>query len=307
MKKILFLLLICSRCFGQGAFLKVIVPVAVINVTGVNNTKWQGITIVGVTSRCIQLTNCSNDTIEFCRLINSTQEGVYLYNCSGIVIEYNFLANLKTGVNAVNCPSGAIVVNHNQGSNFLGPFPAGQFCQYNNVGGSGNSISYNIIQETAGQSTVEDNISIFESSGTSGSPLMVSTNWIRGGGPSHTGSGILIGDVTGSYESAINNVIVNSGNIGIGVAAGSNEVISGNQIYGAQSPISNVGFYILNLYSGCSLITASGNLVNWTNAGNISNGYYTDGSCGSVSGSGNNYTDGSITSSILGATILTYN
>lgn len=303
--KLLLFLLLPLFCQGQGSFLKIISPVTAINDTGKSNLTITGITIAGGTSRCISLYSCNNIHITLCRFINSTAEGIYLYNCTGITIDYCFFCDVLTGVNAVNCPLGAIAVNNSQFRDIAGPHA--NLVQFNNVTGANNSISNNIADDHQYQSFMEDNISLYESAGTSGSPILVNSNQIRGGGPSTTGSGILIGDVTGSYETASNNILVNTGNVGIGVASGSNEVVIGNQIYGAQLPWSNVGVYFLNLYSGCSVITSSNNLVNWTNSGGLSNGTYTDGSCGSIGGSGNNYSDGSITSAILGAAILTYN
>jgi len=116
---------------------------AVISLTGASNETISGKSIAGGSAASISLSNCHDVTISNCRLYNSTNVGVYLYNCYNITITGNYFANVSTGVDAVQCPQGGIVVNSNQFSNMWGPFPRGQFVQFNNVDGPNNQINSN--------------------------------------------------------------------------------------------------------------------------------------------------------------------
>ncbi|MGZ3891750.1 MAG: hypothetical protein ACXVI9_14685, partial [Mucilaginibacter sp.] len=88
---------------------------------------------------------------------------------------------------------------------------------------------------------------------------------LRGGGPSVTGSGITVGDQGGAYELVQNNICVNTGNIGIQVAGGTNITVINNTIYSRAFPWSHLGLGCGN-YSGLPIsdITMAGNKIRWT-------------------------------------------
>jgi hypothetical protein len=262
------------------------------------------ITISGVSTTTIKLISCSNITIQNCKVGNSPDVGISISNCSNVRVSGTYLYNVATGVYAVD--SQGINVSGNYGLNMIGPYPKGQFVQFDNVTGTGNRVDSNKFQNILGQSDPEDAISIYESSGTSGDPIQVNQNEIRGGGPSKTGSGIMIGDGGGSYVIAKGNTLVDPGQCGMGIAGGTNMTIAGNVIYGKEQSFTNVGVYYWN-QSGesSSAITISSNAINFTmNDGELNNTYLAYGGVW-PSGWGSNFYDQSLGESTLPATLVT--
>jgi len=219
-------------------------PSPVIYLEGKHDITISGKYITGGTEPLITLKNCYNVRITGNKLSNSTRVGVYLYGCKNITVQDNYITNVSSGVYAEQTTEGGIVVNSNQFLNMKGPFPRGQFVQFNNVVGPNSSISYNRGENIMGQSYPEDAISLYQSKGTAASPVKVNGNWIRGGGPSNSGGGIMLGDNGGSYLFAQDNILVDPGQFGMAIAGGDHNTIINNQIYGRQQPFTNVGIYI---------------------------------------------------------------
>ena len=275
-----------------------------ISLNGLKNITISGESITGGKVPCITLSNCTNIHITHCKLINSTTTGVNLNNCVNILVDSSYISNVSCGVYAINCQTIQVVAN--QMLNMMGPYPRGQFVQFNAVSGAGNSVINNKCENIMGGSAPQDAINMYMTNGTSASPVTISGNWIRGGGPSTIGGGIMLGDNGGSYQIAENNNLVNPGQYGVAVAGGTNMQILNNQIFAVQNTFTNVGIYVYNQYTtGCSLIIVSGNQVNWTNSAGISNPSWNDNNCGTVTGWSSNIWGANITSSILPATIIT--
>jgi len=215
----------------------------VIDLTGQHDITISGKSFSGGSAPLIKLTNCYNIKITGNRLANSSDVGIYLYNCNNITIEDNFFTKVSTGVYADHT-AGGIVVNNNQFLNMQGPFPRGQFVQFNNVKGAGSAITNNKGENIIGQSYAEDAISLYQSQGTAASPIIIKSNWIRGGGPSESGGGIMLGDNGGSYLYASENIVVNPGQFGMAISGGSYITIVNNSIYGKQQAFTNVGLYV---------------------------------------------------------------
>jgi hypothetical protein len=278
--------------------------------TGVNNLTISGLSITAGSGPAISLKNCINVHITASRFVNGTNVaavGIWLYNCTNVTIDNCFFNNLASGIFASN--STGVYVTQNQMLNMLGPLPRGQFVQFSNCYGAGNKILSNKFENVWGKSYPEDAINIYQSKGVASGPIQVIGNWIRGGGPSTTGGGINLGDGGGSYEVASDNTLVNPGQYGIAVSAGTNMAITGNKIFAAQKSFTNVGTFAWNQYpsaSGCSIITISGNEVNFTASGGYENSSWNGGNCGAISGwSNNSWGSPSVNASILPATIIT--
>ncbi|MGZ3832372.1 MAG: right-handed parallel beta-helix repeat-containing protein [Mucilaginibacter sp.] len=238
--------------------------------SSVSNVTISGDSINGKSSVCITLNNCSNIHITKCKIMNSKQRGIYLNNCTNVLIDSCFFSNVAVGVYAHL--GGQIRVLSNDFLNMRGPLPSGNFVQFNNVTGAGNQINYNKCEDIIGVGANPnpgggDGISLFQCNGTAASPIQVYGNWIRGGG-TNTGSlgmaGIVAGDVGGSYQDIENNILVNSGYVGIQAQGGTNITIMYNQIYSDLVPWSGVGLASAN-YSGVpsSNNTIGYNTVNW--------------------------------------------
>jgi hypothetical protein len=281
-----------------------------INLNGASGQTISGKSISGGSVPCITLTNCHDIHITKNKLQSSSTIGILLTNCYNITIDYNFITNVSTGVYVANSSGGNIVVNYNQFRNMKGPYPRGQFVQFQNVSGAGLSISYNKAENIMGASYPEDAINLYMSKGTSTSPLKVVGNWIRGGGPSRTGGGICVGDNGGSYQYIANNILVNPGQYGIGITGGDHHSVINNQIFSSQWTFSNVGFDIYSQKGSLSYMptvtsaTVSGNQVNWTNSAGIKNPNWISPGDVTPTGWSTNTWYSSITSSILPTTIL---
>ncbi len=278
----------------------------IINLNDAHNLVISNKSIVNAKDDCIKLTNCSNIHITACKFLNGSKRGIYLYNCHNIIIDFCSFSNTVTGVLADHC-QGGIAVNHNQFLNMVGPVPAGQYVQFNTVNGAGLSISYNKGENIFGKGKPEDCINLYKSNGTAESPIKVIGNWIRGGGPSGSGGGIMLGDNGGSYQIARDNILVDPGEYGMAIAGGSNISMINNIVYGKSQPFTNVGLYV-DAIGGypVSHATVKGNRINFYNAANYNNNCWLEGKTEKPDGwdNGNIWGDKTLNEHILPATII---
>jgi len=272
---------------------------AAINYNGKSN-----ITISGISTTSIKLTNCTNVMIINCKVGNSSGVGISISSCKNVRVSGCYLYNVSSGVYAVN--SQTINVSGNFGLNMKGPLPRGQFVQFDNVTGTGNRINSNKFQNVLGQSSPEDAISIYQSSGTAADPIQVNSNQIRGGGPSSTGGGIMLGDQGGAYVTAQWNTLVDPGQYGMAIAGGTSMKIYQNTVYSKKQNFSNVGLYYWN-QSGksSSAITVSSNNVNFTKyTGEINNTFLGSGGVTPTGWTTNAYNK-TLSEAILPTTLVT--
>src|ERR1035437_2217979 len=265
---------------------------------GKHDTIISGLQITNSNGNCIQLSSCNNIIIQNCKLGPSLGEGVNLYNCTNINITNCSMDSVETGVYAQLCQG--VNVTYNDVKNVQGPLPRGQMVQFNDVSGTGNRINYNVVENILGQSYPEDEINLYMSNGTVADPIQIIGNWIRGGGPSTSGGGIMCGDNGGSYFLVQNNILVNPGQYGIAIASGTNLIINNNKVFAKKQSFTNVGLYVWNQYStNCNTNTVSNNQINYTNSSGTSNGCWNSGNCGTVIGLNTNNCDATIDSTIL--------
>jgi len=270
---------------------------------GLNNITISNLQISNLSGHCIQLSNCSDIIIRNCNLGPSLGEGVFVYNCSNITIMNCYIHTVESGIVADTCTG--IKVLGNRVKNVNGPMPRGQMVQFGNVTGIGNRINYNIGENIPGQSNPEDEISLYRSSGTVSDPIQVIGNWIRGGGPSTSGGGIMTGDEGGAYIIVADNILVNPGQYGITIASGHDITIRNNKIFGKQQKFSNVGLsayrqYPINTYA----ISIMDNEVNFTNKDGELNNFWNSETCGTVNGWNTNKYNANLSESILENNII---
>ena len=304
MKKHIVLIVLLSfifNCysFGQGSAYcgpyKVSSPIVL---NGVSNKIISRLEIVNPSGHCIKLSNCSNITIQNCKLGPSKNEGVYLYKCTNITVKNCSMDSIDTGVFAVSCTGIKII--YNDVKNVQGPEPRGQMVQFAGIYGGGNSISYNVGENIFGQSNPEDEISLFMSNGLPGDPIQVVGNWIRGGGPSYSGGGIMTGDKGGSYILVQGNILVDPGQYGITIASGHHISIKNNKIFARKQFFSNVGLSAYKQYPiDCSSDTIMNNEVNYRYKDGSLNNFLNNGGCGVVSGWKTNFYNPVLKSTIL--------
>jgi parallel beta-helix repeat protein len=209
----------------------------------------------GQNTTAITIDDKSNVTIRDCLFINC-QYGVRAINSTNVTITGNRFENGQTFV--YTAYGEGIHIDYNEAKN-VGHFrtgsASGNFAAFDKT--LGGSVSYNIIDNTFGQANfVEDNISVYKSSGTADNRFLINGNKIRGRGPSRSGTGILMGDMGGSYFTAEGNIVVNCGQVGISIAGGSHNRIINNIMFHAK----NTGYYT----SGVLAIWAQDGASSWS-------------------------------------------
>ena len=294
----------CQVSFSQTNYLKLPAS-APRTYNGQSDFVIENLSFTNMSGNNLTIFNGSNITIRNCYFSVSKGIGVELENCSNVTIENCFFANNKSGVYATSCSG--IKVNNNQFINAQGPFPRGQFVQFNSVTGSGNSVSGNRGECFRGESYAEDLVNMYRSNGTSGSPVLVKDNLFRGGGPSPSGGGLLSGDFDGGYVVVENNKLVFPGNYGISIAGGNNITLRNNAVYSERRPWTNVGIYVwAQQGASCSQITVEGNKSTWTHKDGFSNPFWDGGNCGPINWDGLNSSGQSLASMSFPEQLITY-
>ncbi|MGZ3751605.1 MAG: right-handed parallel beta-helix repeat-containing protein [Mucilaginibacter sp.] len=304
MKKLFFLFACVGISYASAQdFCNSHKSVSPIAMTNAHNITISGDSINGGDQVCLSLKNCHDIHITRCYFGNSTRVGVFLYQCANIQIDDCYVTKLAGGVYAVD--SYAISVTNCEGRNMMGPFPRGQFVQFNNVRGPRCRVNNNKFENILGQSNPEDAINIYKCNGTPDDPIQVYHNKIRGGGPSNSGSGIMLGDTGGSYIVAKDNVLVNPGQVGMAIAGGDHISIINNTIYSKRQNFTNVGLYIwAQANAACSFDEIHGNHVNWTKKDGSKNHKWNGANCGDVKGWEDNELDARLDESILPKQLL---
>lgn len=265
-----------------------------------------GLNISNPTGPCVVLQNVTHVTVVGnqigpCGSDPQYQIGVYINQSNDLQIINNRFHDVSSALYAVQGSAGQLLFEGNVASDIRGPAPRGQLVQLNQYSGPDIVLRCNISDQAIGgyvnsdgKGGPEDHINIYKSSGTLSSPIQIINNKIRGGG-SKSGGGILAVDAgEGSNVVIQNNILVDPGQYGIGIASGSNIQISSNQIYAHQNAWTNVGIYVWNQYknTSCTNNEISGNRVNYTNQKGSPNPYWDSGNCGKVkSQKANQYRD----------------
>jgi hypothetical protein len=166
-----------------------------------------------------------------------------------------------------------------------------QFVQFNDVRSIPNvEIAWNEVINEPFVSRVEDNISIYKSSGASSTnPIRIHDNFIQGGYPtdpltqSYSGGGIMLSDGSSTtvadacgYVHAYGNVVISTTNYGIAISSGhdnlayNNRIVSSGRLPDGRIPqAQNVGLYVWDLHDNTQYGTffnnvARDNQINWT-------------------------------------------
>jgi parallel beta-helix repeat protein len=296
-----------SSAFTRATAAPAYVSSQPIKLNGAHDLGIRGKIINGGTVPAITLSNCYNVHITGNILSNSTSAGIYLYNCYNITIDSNDISNVSTGVSVVNTTKGGILIIWNEFKNMMGPFPRGQFIQFDTVTGPNNLIDNNRCENIFASSYPEDAINLYKSSGTASSPIKVTNNWIRGGGPSASGGGIMLGDNGGSYQLASGNILVDPGQYGMAIAGGDHISMVNNSIYGRSQSFTNIGLYIWGQSgSACTNNTISGNKVSFKNAANTENDAWIGTGESTPSGWSTNKWGANLDASILPSTVVSF-
>ena len=235
-------------------------------------------------------------------IVNLDVENCYLEGTRGIYV-YDYHGNRTNGQ--------TVKVLRNSAKNIDGRLSDGnggfqanvsqneqsQFFQINGVQNlPGVEIGWNQVVNEPNVSLVEDNISIYASSGTPASPILIHNNYIRGAyptnaaGDSHfSGGGIMLSDGGSSWVRAYGNQVVSTTNHGIAISSGNNNEFYNNRILscgrladGTAIASQNVGAYVWNQDSAPFYNNVGhDNLIGWIKGG-IRNDWWTPSSLAST-------------------------
>jgi hypothetical protein len=273
-------------CAGRGIY---------INGGGSNNIFDSYIHVEDLASRCCD-----------------THDGIFVNNSNSNTLQGNVVAYGETNIQMFNSLSS--IVRGNFLLNPQGPFPRGE--QIQNGSGSNNAfITNNLLVSTPdatlgpaigtsnsapilyGQnnsgSRPSDNLSIYVSTYAD-----VENNYITGGLDATTpGSGGaqdsagcgLIQDGSGDHGTFKNNVLVNTGECGIGIAIGTNMTVIGNKTISLNPNTGgNTADYIWKQGTSCGPVVLNGNISTLIRAGGYASGYWDGGGCAPVTCDGTN-------------------
>ena len=198
-----------------------------------------------------------------------------VYRPQRLVVEHNFFAQTSGMViDRWHGTTGTLLVRYNQARNVDGRWrgnAGGTPCSFlilNTVTHlPGVEIAFNEVLNAPDKSLVEDNINLYNSSGTAASPLRVHDNFVRGAYPypasasQFTGTGMTTdGDAKTLVEAsgfieANHNQFVSTGNAGMNIAAGHDIFYHDNRIVtsgllpgGAHFNATHAGLGIFNFY-----------------------------------------------------------
>ena len=206
-------------------------------------------------------------------------------NNQNVTIQGNVIAYGESNIEFTNANS-VLTVTGNFLLNPRGPQPRGQNFQC--WGADSNHVCSNVtIDSNYALSSVdttrflypenqEDSINFGLSTG-----IIAENNFISGG---HSSSGCgLIADDRANNVQFQGNLLLNTGQCGIGIANGVNQIVSGNQIYNS-TPVrgaGNTAIYVWKQYaSPCGPSTVSGNVADMILANGQHNAYWDGGGCG---------------------------
>lgn len=273
--------------------------------------------IISFPYAALSISNSSNIIIRNCKFTNmDIMQAISLRSCSNITIYNCDFESVHAGVRADSCTN-SIRIFSNDFKNILGTsqggLEPGQAVQLrNNPEATGEwFIQDNAVENIAGESYAEDNMNTFNCHFEVDKPLRIRNNRLRGGGPSVSGGGIIIGDnhsMVGNNQVVEDNVVVNPGQYGVSIAGGSNMTLQRNIVFGEQNAWSNVGVIVANWDSPPPItnLVVRENRVHWTNSdGNLNPAWAAPELAGVISGSETNVlNDVTVTPAILPTQII---
>lgn len=291
MKNLITILLLfaCSMASAQSTFTFTgVTPSAAIHQTG-------GTLVVSKKSfnfasgKDISCINCSLVVLDGCYFGDQPNDyGVYILNCPNVTVKNCLFANNGTSLYIVGC-NGSINVHSNGYLNNTSSVFIPHAIQFDNCAGT-IKVDSNYMRNFWGYNNIEDQISLYQSNGSSGNPILVQDNFVNGGGPSPSATGMIAGDGGhSSYQSFLRNKIANPQYIGLEVVDGNFIVVDHNQVFEARNSISNIGMSVQDSYGDtCKNITFTNNKINWTKNDGTTNNYWNSGQCSNVIFDGTN-------------------
>ncbi len=205
-----------------------------------------------------------------------------MQHSAGVTIRGNVIAYGESNVEALENATDLTVV-----GNFLlnprGPFPRGQNVQVWGATGVLTRDNYTLSSRNTKRflypDDQEDSINFGE-----GSNFVAEGNYVTGG-QSPSGCGLLADDGADEVRLVANRV-VDSGECGIGVASGTDQVVEANRVIN-RNPVrggGNTAIYVWNQYKRvpCGPVTVSNNVATEVRRGGVQSGFWNAGGCDPV-------------------------
>jgi Right handed beta helix region len=173
--------------------------------------------------------------------------GIHILTSSNVVVRgSHFVAN-ESGVYAVRSRAIRVLGNYFVGP--LGPYPRGQHAQLGYVSGGEVTGNYGVAAATnlpiGMEAHQEDAINIYRSTAIS-----VARNYLVGGNSS-SGCGIIVEGRESADNVVEENILVRTGNCGIGIGNGVRNIVRANKVLDTNIPrgSGNVGIYVAHMLS----------------------------------------------------------
>jgi len=289
-------------------------PSGPIVINGQNGTTIQGLRITSTTGDCVTIVNSTNITIQNSEIGpcsgGSTANGINISGGSGIAVYDSYIHPETLSGNCCDFHDGIFIHNGTksvtvQGNviaygesnieaqgvngitlsgNFLlnprGPFPRGQNFQCWN-GCAAATISNNYTLSSVDTTRYlypenqEDSINFGYTNGA-----LVQGNFVTGG-HSASGCGLMADDSANSMQFK-NNMLLNAGQCGIGIADGTNQIVDSNKVFNTN-PVSgggNTAIYVWKQYTAaCGPTTVSNNVADEIKPDGTHSGYWDGSGC----------------------------
>ena len=218
-------------------------------------------------------------------------DNIYAINTTNLLVQGNVIAWGEANIWLANGVTNAVI----KGNFLLNPQNNGSRGHQIGVAGTSSSVTIdrNYLLSSSNTSRYihaarqEDAINIQGPAG----PL-VQNNYIQGG-LSASGCGIIAEEGTNNANFN-HNVLVDTGQTGICIEAGSNHVVDANQITGTN-PITGGGNTAIIVYNahpdrlGCGRVTVINNTARWVKPNGSESAYWNGGGCGPVEMRGNTF------------------
>jgi PKD repeat protein len=213
-------------------------------------------------------------------------DGIFASNTSNLSIQGNVIAygesNIEVNGTATVTVTGNFLLNpidsnpslpadgQSRGQNFQAWSGSSNVTVANNYALSSTDTSKYLFAENQ-----EDSINFGLTTG-----IVVRGNYITGG-HSHSGCG-LISDDQANGARFVNNILLDTGQCGIGIADGTNQVLDSNRVLN-RTPVQgggNTAIYVWKQYSGaCGPVTVSNNIATEIKTGGAQSGFWNGGGC----------------------------
>lgn len=319
LKIILGLLLVM---FSMAAESAAQTPSGPVNINGQNGTVIDNLHITNPNGDCLTITNSTNITVRRSNIgpcggnginisgggtINiydsyihpetplstsccDTHDGILVNGTSGLTIQGNVIAYGEANIEANNVSSVSVI-----GNLLLNPInsdpsqPAPNQSRGQNVQVWGGPSSNVTVQNNYALSSLDTTKYLFPENQEDSINFGITTgilakgNYVTGG-HSNSGCGIIADDSANSAQ-FLSNVLLNSGQCGIGIADGTNQVVDSNKILNT-TPVSgggNTAIYVAQYASAaCGPVQVSNNIASGVDTSGNPNSYFQGSGCAPV-------------------------